>query len=1401
VVTHKSARRRRLGCRIVAAIGAITAGVLGLTGPVAAASPAAGPESRPGGPAPGQVAPQAPDPLGRQLAAQLGKNWYRSKDMIFTSIGDAKGMHYFVAREAQGFYWQPLASIMPGGIDASSWSGFSCLTGDNRYILATVYPTQATNVPALEDRGAFAYVITVATGKVRPLIGGVAMYYDTPGCGTGDTAVLSAFPGSNETSTELVTANLATDRIVRKQLLAGQFTSAVPAPGGIDAFGHGAIVSINPAARIRRLAGVHGVAYNLRVGRAGLDYLTTSFGATAQGWALAARASAKPVRIASGARTSLQLFTGADGKTVVTGAAPASAPMRTAMSRAGVGSVAVPGRPAAVSQGTGVAETLATGTGKNRLAVIPQIFSPLTGRTVSRPLPAAANSVISLPAAAVFPTARTRATAAKQAGVTPQDDLTTPVCAVPRLNPQLQVMQPDHEQVEWAVDLAVQDQLTVTRPANYDNMGLPAYSPDSDIPAPALTGGGTIPPQVEMGILAQESNFDEASWHALPGYPGDPLVANYYGAGTGIDTIDYSDADCGYGIGQITNGMTTGSTYWGSGTAIPDKIAVDYTENIAASVSLLAQKWNQLYGYSPRMTANGGNPKYVENWYMAIWAYNSGLNPQSSTGNTTGCTPGPNCTDAAGNGPGGNWGLGWTNNPEDPDWLPSREPFLKTTYADAATPEYWPYQEKVLGWAAIPLLDYTGAASYVPVSQYPDIAPFPTFCTSADHCTTSSGCSLSNFHCWWNGPVSWVSCSSTSLCTPGIAAYQAGSGEPANPNPHPPMCNSTLPSTAYIVDEIPVDYNLVGCTSNNWTSTGSFTLTEGQNSSGQPIAVIDTHQVGAGFGGHIWFTHNVAASDTEHIVTGTWTASLPTHAYAVYVSVPSTGGTTTSATYHITASNGTVYSDTVDQYQQQNEWIGIGYYTLGSNAKVTLNNVTGDGALEAHDVAYDAVAFVPVPGTAVDKTFDAVSLFDWNTNLNTNIPSQVDTPARTMLTLQQWALDYSNEDPLWSNPSDYVYGVMSFPECSGTYTAACIPPDVWTAADEWYTDATQAGSAPSTSKTPVMTEPTWLSFNNPTPPPATMTSSTFSSDTSYKIKTHIDVSYVVSNGTISPGSDMVNTSVRTGTTTIPQWVRDFISGVDADYGITGPNLNYSELDANTYSGESSSENTTSTGKAPGMEYVWHSDPAAVNSGNTCVIAHTEMGGSIGYRAMAASGAPAASISAWITALQNDPSVNNAVIAMATQINQFFFSTADLGGTPFAEAPPIWQNVHIQVCTNGKVSSAEDQIDIDDNPEVTLVDQSYMPDLYLYFNDKLVNQSGASTTTRVQTGNFANFSNIPLVDTGPNAYGLCDSGNAGNAGNPWNIGTVDSLLNAGEEPATGDMCDDQPELFGSPYPGG
>jgi hypothetical protein len=53
-----------------------------------------------------------------------------------------------------------------------------------------------------------------------------------------------------------------------------------------------------------------------------------------------------------------------------------------------------------------------------------------------------------------------------------------------------------------------------------------------------------VPPQVIYGILAQESNWNQASRHALAGYEGNPLVANYHGSSAWIKLDRGALAEC-----------------------------------------------------------------------------------------------------------------------------------------------------------------------------------------------------------------------------------------------------------------------------------------------------------------------------------------------------------------------------------------------------------------------------------------------------------------------------------------------------------------------------------------------------------------------------------------------------------------------------------------------------------------------------------------------------------------------------------------------------------------------------------------------------------------------------------------------------------------------------------------
>ena len=565
----------------------------------------------------------------------------------------------------------------------------------------------------------------------------------------------------------------------------------------------------------------------------------------------------------------------------------------------------------------------------------------------------------------------------------PSDPNQSPTCAVPPLDEAKQVMQPSPTQVNWASQMAEQGLLTgsqYARPANYANMGFASYSPSDDFPPipldhPAGSSWNSVPAAVYEAIMAQESNYDQASWHAPEGTAGDPLISDYYGAHYDIKSIDYPSADCGYGIGQVTDGMHKGDYSLSARGQV--KVAVDYQENIAAGLQILESKWNQLY--EDGIIANNGDPKDLENWFFAAWAYNSGIQPTGAY--DQGCTPGPSCT-----GPDGTWGEGWANNPENPDYPPNRDPYLQDTYADAAHPSDWSYEERIMGWMASPIIKDNAQAYDAPTyhggHSWIQLPPHAKFCSlSANHCDPSATntsnpdaghCMLDDYECWWHQPATWVSDCATSCAT--SPYHYSGGSEPVDSNYNPFKCNvdrSSVPSSAIIVDdEQSPYYNLMGCSGMNWSSNGSFDYQFGKNAAGDPIGAIDTHQLGTGLGGHDLFTHTETGSNPALINTGTWTPSLPKlQYYKIKVHFPYLGANATDVIYTINPGGGaTPWKIRVNQAWQQDTWATIGTFAMQNGGNVVLTNkssVVGSGneSLVDFDVAFDAVAFIPEGGT------------------------------------------------------------------------------------------------------------------------------------------------------------------------------------------------------------------------------------------------------------------------------------------------------------------------------------------------------------------------------------------------------------------------------------------------------
>lgn len=145
-------------------------------------------------------------------------------------------------------------------------------------------------------------------------------------------------------------------------------------------------------------------------------------------------------------------------------------------------------------------------------------------------------------------------------------------------------------------------------------------------------------------ILLKAIGYTESNWKQFNAASGQ----------TGQTVISF---DCGYGIMQITSNMS------GGGGFDPNRVAAEPAYNIGTGALILMQKWNAMYSYWDNYIGNG-NPYVAENWYYAVWAYNS---------------------------------FSWRNNPNNPIYPPNRPAF------DGTQPRNnYPYQELVWGYAANP---------------------------------------------------------------------------------------------------------------------------------------------------------------------------------------------------------------------------------------------------------------------------------------------------------------------------------------------------------------------------------------------------------------------------------------------------------------------------------------------------------------------------------------------------------------------------------------------------------------------------------------------------------------------------------------------------------------------------
>jgi hypothetical protein len=125
------------------------------------------------------------------------------------------------------------------------------------------------------------------------------------------------------------------------------------------------------------------------------------------------------------------------------------------------------------------------------------------------------------------------------------------------------------------------------------------------------------------------------------------------------------------------------------------------------------------------------------------------------------------------------------------------------------------------------------------------------------------------------------------------------------------------------------------------------------------------HQLNGGFGGHMWFEHEVAPSDLADTVTATWTPNLTTAStgagvYRVFVFVPDIGATanavyTIDENYPRLGGASSAFKSIVNQ-NNASGWVDIGAYYLRPGASVSLTNNT-DPTPSGDDLGINAVAF------------------------------------------------------------------------------------------------------------------------------------------------------------------------------------------------------------------------------------------------------------------------------------------------------------------------------------------------------------------------------------------------------------------------------------------------------------
>ncbi|MFI1630096.1 hypothetical protein ACH4YO_39175 [Streptomyces noursei] len=1355
----------------------------------------------------------------------LGKDWKKSEDRAVTGAADAKAFKILVADEAKAYDWKTVAALSEPGMPADSWIGNQCVM-DRDHVAAVYAPRAFTNKPDLMQGGAFTAIVNTKTGDVTKLpFTGTLAYFD-PTCNTTThTAAFTQYRDMNDASqvkTRVITVDTAGKTIATTGELRGQVSSAAPVKDGVVAgLGHD-LVHIDGRGKTRRLAQGDSVPFDIRP-MAGdrIGFVDRKGTKTAQ--AKVYDGHGKPRTVATGRLGGLDLVPGAQGRAFLTGHAKdvevqgsgvtkVDAPADTDVSshgRLAVKPVLTPGLRAGLTRiqaagkvfdkanepdaGVRARSGKAPGTADDDSPMTVTSTATTTGKEIKQQVASAPPPVRNglSPALTDGTKPRTLARAAAWGPVSHDPRDTDRWCAVSRNDMSAQALQPTPNQVEWAVDMAVRGELRGKwlRQGDYRSQaGLGTIDPQGMFPLPKLNGGGRIPANVLLGILAQESNLWQAESGAVPGQMGNPLAAvdGYYGHSTkdtllGYWRINWEKSDCGYGVGQVTDGMRlTGHEKKEETSSTDPKVqkllAIDYASNIAASMKILADKWNEVHTDGQKITVNNDDPSRVENWFTAAWNYNLGFNPKSAASKN-----------------GGHWGLGWYNNPANPMYKKGAwdHPFMdvslnRDNIRDAAHPQNWPYEEKVMGWAAWSIdtgfsygtdgrQDWTGESGFTSAGFNPAwwtsigarsrvSPPLDTFCNEKNGCDPKNPADCPDEACyrqfWWTQENATWKPDCDQSCGHENIKYQTLRSEPGRGHRlknGEPVCGDA-PKGADVVTSIP-NGTETWSSCGKASSKGTFQFTFNADWDKQYEAKADLHSIGGGHGGHFWYTHtrnedHLGGDGNRMTITGEWTAGKTYDLAAVYAYIPDTGAQTKHAKYVISGTSGGPRERLVDQDANNGKWVSLGAYKFTSTPKVTLTNYTNTGTAD-RDIAWNSVAFQPIKGTFVQHTVDAVAFFDEDQDIDADPTSTLtlNTPFKSRQALYDWAIKTSS-------------AVTALPTCKAGPQSDCAMPKIKEAMAAWHKQVVEAGTDPV--KHPDGKGITnWLHFANPytdRPTSDTKPSRFETDDSAYKIRSKATVSFVkADDGKIVDGSESAQYSDRTANTHIPDFVMNAFAALKQDYGISPPNLNYTAKDLNRHDGRDTHTNTNTTGILPGRSYAAMGLKPSVAENGTCVRALYTSGGSIGYRPLLANREATDSAIAWEKEAQGNPKVNFFVGKVAAEIVHAFFNPGKIGSL-YNTAPPIWQELSFQVCADGKVRP------YDEDP---ILRSSHMPSQYLYLDNKAIDLKGDFTKSAspIIKGNFKSFSAI--VDPWGNGmpYGHCKPMSR-QSGNPWGLDAGD-----------------------------